>query len=287
MGLVHALTTTERIPTAPGVAEQLHAMFAAQDAQMVAALQLARAGFEHSENKGQAVELAVRQFLEGHLPRRYGVGCGEVIDRQGNRSGQLDVVIVDSGQPFVRDRDTPGVYIAEGVTAIGEVKAALRPGDLAEIARRGPQIKRLHPLANEGDSLYSNFTDVHRFAESIAYFALALETNMKPATILAALNKIERVPAHAGGVDIPALDMLCILGHGTYFDLGDEQGSMSARTSDGRFLRGWVGPTESPGLVDLFVWLNTHLPRFVRGSSVVIPYFLPNHPDPDEQAPES
>ncbi len=80
--------------------------------------------------KGRERELLIDLFLSKVLPPTIRFGCGEVTDRYGEKSGQLDLVI-ESPQLPVPSFPIPGVessrlYIAEGVAAAIEVKSDIK-----------------------------------------------------------------------------------------------------------------------------------------------------------------
>lgn len=84
--------------------------FKAQEKMLRAALDYARAMYEHRGNRGASVEVAFREFLGRHIPRNLTVGTGEVIDSYGSRSGQIDVVIANEDQPLVSPPHEPGLF---------------------------------------------------------------------------------------------------------------------------------------------------------------------------------
>lgn len=50
----------------------------------------------HAGAKGSEAERLVRDFLNGHLPKRFAAGAGFIIDRREQVSKQRDVVIYDA-----------------------------------------------------------------------------------------------------------------------------------------------------------------------------------------------
>lgn len=52
--------------------------------------------FKHQGVKGAGNEAVLRNLLETFLPKKYGVGTGVVIDKDGNQSRQSDIVIYDN-----------------------------------------------------------------------------------------------------------------------------------------------------------------------------------------------
>jgi hypothetical protein len=76
-------------------------------------------------SRGAERQAFIDSFLANVLPPVYRFGTGDATDKQGNRSGQLDVVVEYPFSPTL-----PGVgastptrlYLAEGIAAVIEVK---------------------------------------------------------------------------------------------------------------------------------------------------------------------
>jgi len=76
-------------------------------------------------SKGKEREAFIDSFLSEVLPSPFRFGSGDVTDENGNRSGQLDVVVE---YPFMPSLPIPGLtgtrlYLAESVAAAVEVKS--------------------------------------------------------------------------------------------------------------------------------------------------------------------
>lgn len=86
-----------------------------------------------SDNLGYNRELFLTGFLSRVLPSRLTVRRGEVWDARGNRTGQLEIVILRDDCPSLTfafaGADT---YLVEGVFAVVEVKSNLTRGKLQE-----------------------------------------------------------------------------------------------------------------------------------------------------------
>lgn len=255
----------------PDVAARLTAAFAAEEATLRAALNRARANFEHRGVRGDAVERAVRQFLSRHLPRKYSIGTGEAIDRLGHRSSQLDVLVLNDEQPFIHEPDTSGLYLIEGVAAVGEIKTSLGSGELDDILAKGARLREIEPTISAGAEVRGKHSDLIRFVNSVPYFALALESRLAPLTILEKLRTAPDVTAWSGD-SLPALDALFVLDRGVYINFGDGMGSNRFMLIDGTPGVGWHGPFPEGALVSLFNWLNGNIARVRHASSIVTPY---------------
>lgn len=106
-----------------------HGIFKQQQRILELELELARQRFSHYGLRGNAVETAVRDFLERHIPRALTTGTGEVVasesDTDRRKSGQIDIILSNMSQPFLGSRDIPSTFFIEGVHMADEVKATL------------------------------------------------------------------------------------------------------------------------------------------------------------------
>lgn len=77
-----------------------------------------------SASKGNERDSFVNQLLGAVLPSPFRFGTGDATDRNGNVSGQLDVVIEFPLMPSLPSHDgSPRLYLAEGILAVLEVKS--------------------------------------------------------------------------------------------------------------------------------------------------------------------
>ena len=87
----------------------------------------------HRALKGQQAENLVRTFLAGHLPKRFDVGSGFIIDPDNSISTQSDVIIYDAYNcPVYRVSDDAAIFPSENVAAVVDVKARLDKKKLSE-----------------------------------------------------------------------------------------------------------------------------------------------------------
>jgi hypothetical protein len=78
-------------------------------------------------SKGFEREAFVSLFLSQVLPQIYRFGSGEVVDRRGNKSGQIDIIVENPFFPSLRPFDDgPRLYLAEGVAVAIEVKSNIQ-----------------------------------------------------------------------------------------------------------------------------------------------------------------
>lgn len=84
---------------------------------------------QQSTDLGYSREHFVKEILSSFLPKSVIVGCGEIVDGQGRRSGQQDVIIYRADFPVITSLTPVNSYLAEGVIATIEVKSDLSTGE--------------------------------------------------------------------------------------------------------------------------------------------------------------
>jgi hypothetical protein len=98
----------------------------------------------HSTAKGDLSEEAWVTMLGNHLPKRYTVRGGFVVDHRGNQSDQIDVVIHDSHFSPILKAQRSATYIpAESVYAVLEVKQSLSLTSLRYAGKKAASVRRL------------------------------------------------------------------------------------------------------------------------------------------------
>jgi hypothetical protein len=109
-----------------------------------------RADFEelslipHRGVKGSEAEGLMEAFLSKHLPKRFAVGSGFIIDKRNVVSNQTDVVVYDAFNcPLYRASDDSAIFPSDNVAAVVEVKALLDKEKFIEACENIRATKRL------------------------------------------------------------------------------------------------------------------------------------------------
>lgn len=114
--------------------------------QLTSSIEASRRAFEHNLTKGEAVESAARKFFRDHLPSSIGVAHGQVIDRHGATSKQLDVILFDARRTpilFSDEANENRIIPVEGVIAAVESKTSLQLADIPTLAESARVLKSL------------------------------------------------------------------------------------------------------------------------------------------------
>lgn len=252
-----------RVPTQDAL---FAAVFSSVEDQLRASLSVARGKYEHRGEKGVDVESAVRDVLREYLPRIYGIGHGEIIDSHGRRSAQTDIVITNPDHPFTFMSEKPGLFVVEGVSAVGEVKAVLTSTGLNNAIANSRQFKQLNVEPGKYSLTKSNESDIARYHRCPPYFLFAIESQLT-------IEKVADIVEKAAAEDGPILDAIFPIDRGYAIDFGDGQGAFKA-TSGGQSAQGWGWLDEGRTLFTMFAWLSAVMPRIVRFEPILPRYLL-------------
>lgn len=96
-----------------------------------------------SSNKGKTRELFCSDFLSRVLPPKLSIRSGEIWDSFGNKTGQLDIIIIRDDIPAL-DFGGKCVYLAESVFGVIEVKSFLNK---KELMRAGKGLEKVRELS--------------------------------------------------------------------------------------------------------------------------------------------
>ena len=119
-------------------------LFKNMQTQMESTLDLGRSSISHPGEMGEAAEESWRSWLRKYLPRRYCVDKAFVIDSEGNRSDQIDIVIYDGQYSYFVFKHEQVIYIpAESVYAVIEVKQNLNKAHIDYAGEKAASVRQL------------------------------------------------------------------------------------------------------------------------------------------------
>ncbi|HEX3640769.1 MAG TPA: DUF6602 domain-containing protein, partial [Ktedonobacteraceae bacterium] len=122
----------------------MQAFFGSVEDSMLALYRQARV-VHHSGDRGENREQDLRDFLQKHLPKKYGVTKGEIITRAGEHSHAADIIIFDALNCPVLYSQHTAVLPIEGVYGIIEVKSKLSKSEFLDDIGKIEQFKHLAP----------------------------------------------------------------------------------------------------------------------------------------------
>jgi len=96
-----------------------------------------------SDNMGENREILLNNFLEVCLPNKLSVKKGEIWDKKGYQTGEIDTIITRDDCPSLLFGNR-NVYLAEGIFAVIEVKTKLSRKKLIEAGEKLEEVKALN-----------------------------------------------------------------------------------------------------------------------------------------------
>jgi len=208
-------------------------------------------GQEASANIGYNRELFCNQFLSRVLPPRLTVRRGEIWDSQGNRTGQLDVVILRDDTPSLTfgEADT---FLAEGVFGVIAVKSNLTTKKLQEELTKLSRVKAL--TLSGGGAMITSGPVLNRPLRCIfAYEGATWKT----------LHKELAKPENTA-----VTDLICILSRGALIS----RGLLLNWKGDAPFL---VCQGKAASLAWLYFHLVSYSTSFMGRALSIVQYFEP------------
>lgn len=134
----------------------------------------------HNLTKGQEAERVLRDFLAGHLPKRFGVTAGFVLDPANQVSRQQDVIIYDAlNCPVYLASDDAAIIPADNVAAVIEVKSALNSAQLQDGLQKIASVKALkktvRPQDQKGPSAVQTYGGLFAYKSELTLSALCTQ----------------------------------------------------------------------------------------------------------------
>lgn len=121
---------------------RLRDLYGALEDQVRTQLEVRRLAYTNAEARGDAAEDVWLNLLVSHLPTRYRVGKGIVVDSNGRESDYIDIIIYDRHftPPVFSDLYIP----AESVYAVIEAKQELSRANILYAGKKAQSVRRLH-----------------------------------------------------------------------------------------------------------------------------------------------
>jgi Domain of unknown function (DUF6602) len=182
-------------------------------ARVQAAIGAARAatGIGHSGLKGQLREIVIRDLFRPLFPADIGLGTGEIITADNQRSRQQDVVVFDKSiVPPVLLEGTTGVFPIESILYTIEIKTLLTAGELKSSFDSASQLASLRYLPGEYDV---DRQPIESHMQAVIGNILAFESDLSGSD----KTEIQRLDEIWGrSTDKPPIQMICVVGRGCW-----------------------------------------------------------------------
>lgn len=137
---------------------RLKDLYAALEDELKAQLAARRLAHRNAEAKGEACEDVWIDLLASHLPRRYQLAKGIIIDADGRESDYIDVIVYDRQYtPLVFNKDGRIYIPAESVYGVIEAKQDLTRANIIYAGKKAASVRKLRrtaaPIVHAGGTI--------------------------------------------------------------------------------------------------------------------------------------
>ena len=106
----------------------------------------------HNGARGGEAEDVIRRFLDAHIPKRFAVTAGFIVDPHGTVSKQTDVIVYDAFNcPVYRASADAAIIPSSNVAVVVEVKSTLNKSEMLDAWTKIASIKSLAKHAGKPD----------------------------------------------------------------------------------------------------------------------------------------
>jgi hypothetical protein len=192
--------------------------------------------FKHKDLRGGERERGVRKFLSEQLPGRLKVATGESIDRFGNTSAQIDVMVYDASlnAPFAGESND--LLPAEALLAIVEVKTRLTKSEWKKVGAAIEKFRKLRPYKQAFDISKAGRSGVRPKLPRCFYSVVAFSSDLSLKKDDWARRELLRASEAIGSFDCEGLDRILILDRGM---INPTEGVARSSDSPGDNLMAW------------------------------------------------
>ena len=234
-----------------------------------------RESFTHGGNRGGEGEATVREFLRKHLPLYFGVGHGEVFNKDGRRSRQTDVVVTNQDYPpQFSDWERANTFIIEGVAVGGEVKTVLQSvDDLRDTFNKGTAFKSILVQPQSQSMIFGTAEDITRFVNRRPFFAFFFESKLALDRIKQAMEEWDNETRE---IERPFVDAVFILDRGSVIHFGNGGGTLKIRLPNGTNGCGFhIQPDAAEKVLpNMLLWMFTSIPRIRMWTPPIVEYLV-------------
>jgi hypothetical protein len=163
----------------------------------------------HPVSKGDSTEADWLKALKDHLPHRYQLDKAFIIDSNGKKSEQIDVVIYDRQYtPVLYNKNEQRLIPAESVYAVFEIKPVLNSPNILYAGKKVASVRKLHRTSAQ--IVYAGGKYEPRVPFSIIGGILTYKSAWKPELGKTFVNTLQKLDNNS------RIDLGCVVTAGTF-----------------------------------------------------------------------
>lgn len=222
--------------------------FSAINEQMIIDFEKKTNQLEHLGDRGVARENILKDFLDQYLPKKYAISKGEIVDSEGNRSKQCDLIIYDHlSCPILYVSKDSQIFPAESVYAVIQVKSVLNTHEVESSINNIKSVKMLN-----------------RENGPIAGIVFGYKTDTKTNPMVKLSERIRKINASDSANQY--VDLWTVLNNGLICLIGEEE-KVTANQERERIMLTYLELGDPPVLL----WFYTYLLELLNEQKIASP----------------
>jgi hypothetical protein len=258
--------------------ERLKQTFSTRENVLRAEFEEIRSEYQDAGVKGDEAEDIVGKFLGEYLPRVYGWGSGETIDRRGESSREQDIVICNQYHPYTYSQGRRGFFFKEGVESVVEVKSILNKDAIENCIEKCLSLRTLETNIPGGTTAYEHGTGTLKRVHVTPFAVFAFES---PYTTETLYKKVVNLHEEVIKDRNNTIDLIFVLDEALIVDtkefdhlrvgpVGDPQYGYSLIPSD----------SDTPLLLEFMIFLQDKMPEIQYMPNLIKQYLdIPQEDD--------
>lgn len=244
--------------------DKLQQLFEAEGEVLQAKFARREVQHAHGTLRGNISERVLREFLGKYLPSSYRFANGEIIDREGTYSSEVDLAICSPMHPFTFSEEECGLLFVEGVDAVVECKSSLKSNTLRDAVQNCRSIRNLNAQVPLGTTVLG---ENHKPQERIQLTPHAIFAYGSDLTLDTVRKRIVEIKEDDRLSATETTDIVCVLDRGTIVrdrsidNLEVEPGSESYHVIEG------------PPLLGFLMYLHDKMPTPLVARNPLADYF--------------
>ncbi len=233
--------------------------------ELKARFQRLKSSHTDSDVKGDQNEKIVAEFLREHFPATFISTGVQIFDSNDNMSDELDICVCNSDQSLAQEGG--GLFIAEGVDFVVQVKATLTDKEIDRALSNCKTVKQLERKFGKGDQVLSAPEADKSYLSRIPYIIVAFESQLSPDTLH------EKVIEKCSQINlIHQPDALFVINRGLTF-INCRNGQTHWKSGNNP-LKDWIRlESGDKTLLELIRYAHVEVPKFIRLTYPLAHYF--------------
>lgn len=248
----------------PNISDNLKAVFRQETKTLQEEIVKIRRKHDNPKIIGDEAERVFKEFISGYLPETYQIANGQINDRDGLRSREIDVAVCNPYHPFTYSKEGRGMLFIEATEAAIEVKSSIKSE-----AHIRTTIKKCQSVRNLREEPVNGMIRAGKslFLET-PYILFAFGSDFTLSTLL---GKITSISSELKIPESERMDLVYVLDRGLLVNYKDRDELVPPSG-----VSGLERLDVDPSILSFLVMMNTKMPQYAYIPNLLMYYMYPD-----------